>query len=138
MEDILSSIKKIIADDSSRAVGPRPSVRAEPAARLIRPAVTLAPTPTPAEEPEDVLELAQDHEAAADDLISEEALEASRTAFQSLEKASAPADVGGMTVEALARDLLRPLLKDWLDANLPEIVKTAVEHEVARISGRKG
>jgi uncharacterized protein len=42
--------------------------------------------------------------------------------------------IGGMTVEAMIRDMLRPMLKDWLDENLPSLVERVVEKEISRIS----
>jgi cell pole-organizing protein PopZ len=42
--------------------------------------------------------------------------------------------IGGMTVEAMIRDMLRPMLKDWLDENLPSLVERMVEKEIARVS----
>jgi len=44
------------------------------------------------------------------------------------------AGIGGMTVEAMIRDMLRPMLKDWLDENLPSLVERVVDKEIARIS----
>jgi cell pole-organizing protein PopZ len=43
-----------------------------------------------------------------------------------------PAD--GRTLEDVVRELLRPLLKDWLDSNLPQIVQATVDREVERIA----
>jgi DNA-directed RNA polymerase subunit beta' len=40
----------------------------------------------------------------------------------------------GRTLEDVVRELLRPMLKDWLDRNLSGIVETAVQAEVERIS----
>jgi hypothetical protein len=40
----------------------------------------------------------------------------------------------GRTLEDVVRELLRPMLKDWLDENLPTIVEAAVAQEVDRIS----
>jgi cell pole-organizing protein PopZ len=40
----------------------------------------------------------------------------------------------GMTLEGLMRDMLRPMLKEWLDENLPAVVERMVEKEIARIS----
>ncbi len=40
------------------------------------------------------------------------------------------------TIEELARELLRPMLKQWLDRNLQAIVARAVEREISRLSGR--
>ena len=40
------------------------------------------------------------------------------------------------TLEGLVREMLRPMLKQWLDANLPELVEGMVAKEIARITGR--
>ena len=40
------------------------------------------------------------------------------------------------TVEALVVEMMKPLLKEWLDANLQRIVEDKVESEVARIARR--
>ena len=44
-----------------------------------------------------------------------------------------PRDV---TLEALVRSALEPVLKQWLDAHLPEIVDRAAQAEIARLTGR--
>ncbi|MDQ3124432.1 MAG: DUF2497 domain-containing protein [Pseudomonadota bacterium] len=44
----------------------------------------------------------------------------------------------GPTVDELARSLLRPMLKEWLDANLPAIVEAQVRKEVERIARNAG
>ncbi len=44
----------------------------------------------------------------------------------------------GPTIDDLARSLLRPMLKEWLDANLPGIVEAAVRKEVERIARSAG
>jgi len=44
----------------------------------------------------------------------------------------------GPTVDELARSLLRPMLKEWLDANLPGIVEAQVRKEVERIARSAG
>jgi cell pole-organizing protein PopZ len=40
----------------------------------------------------------------------------------------------GRTLEDVVREMLRPMLQQWLDDNLPGIVQQAVEAEVERIS----
>lgn len=45
---------------------------------------------------------------------------------------------GETSLEGLARDLLRPMLAEWLDANLPDMVETMVKAEIARIGGKRG
>lgn len=42
------------------------------------------------------------------------------------------------SIEALTRDLLRPMLADWLDANLPSMVERLVQAEIRRIVGEGG
>lgn len=44
----------------------------------------------------------------------------------------------GPTIDDLARQLLRPMLKEWLDANLPAIVEAQVRKEVERIARSAG
>ncbi len=40
------------------------------------------------------------------------------------------------TLEDLVRDMLRPMLKQWLDANLPDMVERLVRAEIERVSRR--
>lgn len=42
----------------------------------------------------------------------------------------------GVTLEALVRAMLAPMLKEWLDAHLPEIVEAATHAEIRRLTGR--
>lgn len=49
---------------------------------------------------------------------------------------SASAPASGTTLEDLVRPLLEPMLKAWLDANLPEIVDRAAQAEIARLTRR--
>ncbi|GAK32215.1 putative protein [alpha proteobacterium Q-1] len=44
----------------------------------------------------------------------------------------------GNTLEGLVREMLKPMLRAWLDENLPRIVEDMVEREVARIAARGG
>lgn len=43
---------------------------------------------------------------------------------------------GGLTLEELVRQLVRPFLKEWLDANLPYIVERIVKKEIAHVVDR--
>ena len=45
---------------------------------------------------------------------------------------------GERTLEDVVRELLRPLLQQWLDQNLPDIVRQAVDVEVERIARGRG
>lgn len=48
----------------------------------------------------------------------------------------APGIDGGQTLEALARAMLEPMLKAWIDANMPEIVERMAQAEIKRLTGR--
>jgi len=91
------------------------------------------PTPEPAHAPEPVARAPQ---APIESLLSPPAAEAASSAFGQLsQNLRMPAD--GRTLEDVVRELLRPLLKTWLDENLPSIVQTAVSEEVERLSRRR-
>ena len=89
--------------------------------------VAAAPEPTPAPKPEP---LAMPND---DTLVSEVSAKAAASAFGQLSAAVAmPTD--GQTLDGVVRDLLRPLLKDWLDQHLAAIVEAKVAEEVERIA----
>jgi cell pole-organizing protein PopZ len=127
MEEILASIKRVIAEDGEASRRAASTAGARPR-RIAR--------PEPAPE-EDVLEL-DDPVSEGPGLLSEDVAAASRERLASLsalrQRSEAPADSGAL--EAVVRDMLRPMLKDWLDARLPEIVEDLVTREIARITGR--
>jgi cell pole-organizing protein PopZ len=43
---------------------------------------------------------------------------------------------GGKTIEDMVKEMLRPMLKEWLDRNLPPIVERFVEREIVRLTRR--
>ena len=89
------------------------------------------PEPAPASPP------IFDRDEVADNLVGDTAASAAASAFGSLSSALLmPKD--GRTLEDVVRELLRPLLKEWLDQNLPRIVETKVEEEVQRIARGRG
>jgi len=129
MEEILASIKRVIAEDAREGERRAASTAApRPSRRIAR--------PEPAPE-EDVLEL-DDPVSESSGLLSEDAAAASRQRLASLsalrQRSDSPADNGAL--EAVVRDMLRPVLKEWLDQHLPEIVEDLVTREIARITGR--
>ena len=127
MEEILASIKRVIAEDGARAARPARGSKPVDAARAAPPAE------------DDVLELS-DPVSEGEGLVSEDAAAASQKALAALsavrERAEAPLPVGGGPLEAVVRDMLKPVLKDWLDAHLPEIIEQMVAREIARITGK--
>ena len=73
-------------------------------------------------------------------LLSEDVAAASRERLASLsalrQRSDAPADSGAL--EAVIRDMLRPMLKSWLDDNLPGMVERIVKAEIERVSRGRG
>ncbi|KSB88187.1 pole-organizing protein PopZ [Caulobacter vibrioides] len=91
------------------------------------------PAPEPAYTPPPVF----NRDEVAETLVGDHAAGLAASAFGSLSSALLmPAN--GRTLEDVVRELLRPLLKEWLDQNLPRIVENKVEEEVHRISRGRG
>lgn len=122
MEEILASIRRIIAEEDDK-----------PAARVEEPDIELLDEngePFEAEASE-VLELAQDETK----LISDETEAVASEKVSALSSMLVRGYTGSPdTLEGLVRELLTPMLKDWLDAHLPEIVEQMVAREIARIT----
>ncbi len=73
---------------------------------------------------------------AEEPLVGSYAAEASAGHFGALARSVAmPKE--GRTLEDLVREMLKPLLRDWLDQNLSPIVEARVQAEVERISRRR-
>ncbi len=82
------------------------------------------PTPPPAAPPA---------YAPTEHLVSDPVAGAAASHFGQLSRTiAAPAD--GRTLEDIVVAVLRPMLKDWLDRYLPQIVEAKVQAEVERIS----
>jgi cell pole-organizing protein PopZ len=81
--------------------------------------------------------------ADIDSLLSEDAAKASAAALRALSQAgnrrelhrnASPALRSGLTVEDLVVEALKPMLKEWLDHNLPELVQQLVEKEIRKLT----
>lgn len=162
MEEILASIRRIISEDEAPADTAAPEAESEPFSvappeekkevlDLVDPIapveahgdidVFVAPAPAPkpiAYEPAPAaMQVPSSPAEPEESLISSQAAGAAANAFGSLSAAMAmPKE--GRSLEDVTRELLRPLLKAWLDENLPRIVSARVEEEVARIARLRG
>lgn len=133
MEDILASIKKVIAEEkelrSTVQVAAPPPVEAvdEPAE-----AEVLELDEPVAEE------MRPPHVDLGPPLVSDDAANASRARLAALQEAAAaaPPPPAVNPLEQMVRDMLRPMLKDWLDQHLPGIVDEHVKREIGRITGQ--
>ena len=171
IEEILASIRQIIADDDEE---PAQEAAAEP-----EPAPVAAPAPAPKPEPKpDVIELTevirdeepeediivelQEHEEElppppppppppkpvarpepepvdddAGSILTDNAAHAALQGFARLASRTPverQSHLAGLTLEDIVRDLMRPMLRDWLDQNLPPLIEKLVAKELQRLA----
>lgn len=141
MEEILASIRRIISEEEQAP--------ADPVLDLTDHVQEAAPAPAPAPVVEDDIvfeavepvmapEPAPPPIAAApmtpETIISPPTASAAAGAMARLAGTLRVTDTPGQTVEGVVRELLKPMLKEWLDRNLPAIVEARVEAELERIA----
>jgi cell pole-organizing protein PopZ len=137
---VAEPIEEVLHDDEPELVDPEDVAfeidpEPQPAPVMPAPQAFLPPSPPPARPmapppPMPDPTLSSD---MAEQLLAP-ATDAAVQANMSRLSALAGPNLGGITVEAMIRDMLRPMLKDWLDENLPTLVERMVEKEIARIS----
>ena len=175
MEDILASIRRIIADDQQATIAPKEAAApppgipsdedvldlafeavsaepepetdsqddvdllfAEPEPELVPPPLPPVPVAAPAEPviaaPPPVP--APPVPVVTSDLLSEASTASVSGAFASLSNTLLTGNA--RTLEDLVKDMMKPMLKTWLDDNLPSIVERLVKAEIERVarSGR--
>ncbi len=170
MEDILASIRRIIADDNAPEPAPAPKVAAKPRldevldlATVAKPVLRPQPVafdppeidfagddidfaipdpepvaPPPPEQPRPVPQTAPERLTAA---VEDEVVErlVSKTTDDSVGQhfnmlAHTVLTNNARTLEDLVKDMLRPMLKSWLDDNLPTMVERLVRAEIERVA----
>lgn len=176
IEEILSSIRQIINEDSDEGaspiaasasketkdddvldladLAPKPEPVAPPPPPPVaqpapppppppapEPVVQEAPPPPPppAPEPAPAAPIAQPAEAG---LVDDTVLNAAAASLSRLAKAEVMIDhkhasgFGSVTLEDVVKEMLRPMMKSWLDENLPPLVERMVRKEIERMSKR--
>lgn len=156
MEEILSSIKRVIEESEAAPAAVRPrraaargiEAKDAPSPDEILELSERAPFPTAEPVPPAPAQKSAPAEAfpspraepavpRRESILSPDAAEASRGPLEALSRMIVKPEVTGAdTLEGMVRDMLRPMLREWLDAQLPGIVETMVAKEIARISGR--
>jgi cell pole-organizing protein PopZ len=147
VEEILESIKKVIARDNR-----------ESAVEQRRQREQAGIQPTVQEQPEletdHILDLGEEAEMIEDEIFDYEeniepplvndavgsSMRESLAALAMLSEPSARPQIvrsGETSLEGLVRDMLRPMLADWLEHNLPAMVEKMVAAEITRIAGKK-
>ena len=177
MEDILSSIKRIIAEEGdvsagrlrrpTRAAGGRPlpltqprevlelsdpvdyddQDEAEEAMPATRPKMNT-PEPEPvqfadalaqarSEAPAQEMPKQAPQPISAEPLLSRGAETATRGPLDALSRLVVKPEVSGSdTLEGMVREMLKPMLREWLDSHLPAMVEQMVAKEIARITSQ--
>ena len=174
MEEILSSIKRIIAEEESGPTRGRRMGRVVQAPveeeededevlELSEPVEAVAPQPEPQPEPQPAVQPERRPESVAvapepvraeskpvsqpvtpppapaavpEAIVSSQTVAASRGALDQLARLMVKPEPGSDgTLEGLVREMLKPVLREWLDANLPGMVEAMVQSEIKRITG---
>ena len=164
MEEILASIRKIIADDGTSAAADGSDVLeltqmvqddgsvVDLTEKIEEPVSAAPPQPPPpppvVEPPEPVIEEKPFVPQPSGGLVSGPAESAAVSSLSTLassleiERLSAmPTGTtylgnGQRTLEDMVIELMRPMLRDWLDKNLPATVDRLVQKEIERIARR--
>ena len=150
MEEILSSIRRVIARDEGRRDAFAAALDADDVLDLndVHVASNGVVQTGNGAAAGDAMPQTPDvpADAAADDaLLSQISASASRQSLSALSAALAGHEYvatstagitsGDITLNALVEAMLRPMLREWLDTNLPTIVERLVAREITRITG---
>jgi cell pole-organizing protein PopZ len=124
-DDVLSLDSSMLVEEPPAA----PAILALPPPVEPPPAVKAAPA------------MAAPSMAASDELLGPAAAAAASSSVGTLirtlaERQSLAVYRGGPTLEDIVRDEMRPLLRAWLDENLPPLVERLVRAEIERVVGR--
>jgi cell pole-organizing protein PopZ len=157
MEDILASIRRILAEDGSLIeadvadANARPELEEKTTAQSKAPASAAslaeslfdspsAPPPPSddllaAPEKQDVFMLSPEMRVADQKLVSEQVAYDSTDVLSQLARAildrrDIAVAARDVTLESMVREMLRPLLREWLDRNLPYLIERLVKKEI--------
>lgn len=166
MEDILASIRRILNEDEAQGAPPagtaaagapaaspqaarRPDAGAGEAEPLLLTEEMMVAAPEESPPPPSTAAPAQAEPASTppataerpDALLAPAAAAAAAASVSQLLRAvgterGVAVTRGGPTIEEVVREEIRPLLKAWLDANLPVLVERLVRAEIERVVGR--
>ena len=143
--DVLALDAGMIVDEPPHRLAapaePSPIIPPQPAL----PAPPSVPTPPPQPVMEPIMERHPDPEPTPrHDLVAPEAAAAAASSVGALLRTlgagreQTQVHRGGPTIEDIVREEIRPLLKQWLDDQLPTMVERLVRAEIERVVGRAG
>jgi uncharacterized protein len=126
-----------LTDEMAVPAPPQPQSQPQPSFHRVEPhddveftetAAAKAPQRQPAFEPPPL----QSSSARPQQILSHSTVSAVESAFNSL--ANTVLSNNARTLEDLVKEMLRPMLKSWLDDNLPALVERIVKAEIERVS----
>jgi cell pole-organizing protein PopZ len=149
MDEILASIRRILNEDE-----PPPAPPAEPPpppvdnVLMLDPSMMIPEEERPLEKPADppaqsAVPAEQRGSQTGNGLVAPEVAAAAAQSVGALvrsrigERPGTLLTRGGPTLEEIVRDEIRPLLKEWLDTNLPPLVERLVRAEIERVVSRE-
>lgn len=94
------------------------------------------PAPIPQPQPKPAAPQADTGQEEVNRLLSDDAATASAASLKKMidtHKTTVPGFRSGTTLEDLVLESMKPMLKDWLDANLPSMVERIVEREIRKL-----
>ena len=137
MDEILASIRQIISGDNQEAEKPAIKMAEEDVIELVD------PIPEADNDFSPVKDELQSQPDQSESLVSASVFSETTQAFDELTafaqslpnepivKESQPSRE--QTVDALIKEMLKPLLREWLDANLPKVVRQVVKEQVDKV-----
>ncbi len=162
MEEILASIRRIISEDEmdpalkqddadpagpvaedadesdvfelTDVVEPEAPPPPRPRPSLVEAADDVAFLAEPEAEPEPEVAQGEDEEG----LVAAAVVDRAATAFAALHRNVGISETpAGNTLEGMVREMMKPMLKQWLDDHLPSLVENVVREEVERVANRR-
>ncbi len=167
MEEILASIRRIISEDGATVeAAPPPADSVLDLTEMLESEAAPSPRPLPPEPPSEPpapanLEIDMEDnvpdmpvpefpsaplEASSIDerLVSDKTAQAAASAMSGLAQSapmggqSLPMGNGARTLESMVLEVIKPVLKEWLDRNLPILVERVVQKEIRKITREVG
>lgn len=157
IEEILASIRQIISDDDEEKpaeaapeeAAAEPELEPEPEDDVLELTESMQEDP-PEPEPEPEIEidlmdnepeedLSSDDDTDSADILSDVTREATLAAMAKLSggmPVSRSRGYEGTTLEDIVRELLHPMLREWMDGNLPKMVERLVQKELEKLARR--
>ena len=162
-DEEVMDLTEMVMEEPEPEPEPEPTPEPEPEEEPLE--LEVAPEPEPEPEPEPVVEAVAPVEEVEDDidfgdpfelpeeeevtepepslaeegdssLISGTTETATAAAFGALTSSLLTSNGDSRTLEDLVADMLRPMLKEWMDQNLPDLVERMVREEIERVARR--